>query len=555
MKFKRMLVQQAGRARGQRVIVVRPTACTIPVHLGTATGVRDGASIRATTGAAVVPRPARHFGDTGRLYGISACLRVAGLAALVALLAECAVGPDFVRPAAPSVTAYIPEQSAPKLAPGSGEPSQRLVINQAIPAAWWQLFRSPELDDVVRQAIAGSLTIDTAKAGLAQAQQAVLQARGAYYPQIDAAASAERQKGPPIALGIRPTHDFPATFNLYSLGPTVSFMPDVFGLTARGVEQREALAENQRYQLAAAQLAVTGNAVTEALIIASVRQQIDAIEAIIADDEKILTLMQQRFKAGKSSRSDVLNAETQLANDSTLLPPLSQQLAAAQDALAILVGKSPAEWTPPAFALVNFTLPADLPVSLPSALVRQRPDILAAEAQLHASSAAIGVATAQMYPSFPLSASVGTAALAATSLFEGSSVVWTLAAGLTAPIFHGGALAAQKKGAIDAFRASLATYRQAVLLSFGQVADTLRALGHDADLVDTERRSLDASDAALGLQRVSYAAGKVDVLRLLDSERSYQQARLGYTRAKAQRYLDSALLLVAMGGGWWENLA
>lgn len=480
---------------------------------------------------------------------------VAGLAALVALLGGCAAGPNFVRPAAPSVAAYTSEKAAPNLAPSSGEPSQRLVVNQAIPAAWWQLFRSPELDDVVRQAIAGSPTIEAAKARLSQAQQAVLQARGGYYPQIDVAASAERQKGPPIALGIRPTHDFPAPFNLYALGPTVSFMPDVFGLTARGVEQRQALAENQLYQLAAAQLAVTGNAVTAALTIASVRLQIDAIEAIVADDEKTLALVQQRFEAGKAARTDVLTAETQLANDSTRLPPLEQQLAAAQDALAILVGKSPAEWTPPAFALADFTLPADLPISLPSALVRQRPDILAAEAQLHASSAAIGVATAQMYPSFPLSASLGTAALETTSLFGGSSVVWTLVSGLTAPIFHGGALAAQKEGAIDAFHASLATYRQTVLLSFGQVADTLRALGHDAELVKAARSALDTSDASLGLQRVSYAAGKIDGLRLLGSERSYQQARLGYARAKAQRYLDSALLLVAMGGGWLENPA
>jgi len=480
----------------------------------------------------------------------SLAVRMVILTALIVLVGGCVVGPDFIRPAAPSVATYTSEKAAPKLAPGGGEPSQRLEVSQAIPAAWWQLFRSPELDDVVRQAIAGSPTIEAAKARLAQAQQAVLEARGAYYPQIDFAASAERQKGPPIALGIRPTHDLPATFNLFALGPTVSFNPDVFGLTARGVEQKQALAENQLYQLAAAQLAIIGNAVTEALIIASARQQIDAIAAIIADDEKLLALMQQRFEAGKSSRSDVLTAETQLANDSTLRPPLSQQLAAAQDALAILVGKSPAEWIPPAFALVNLTLPDTLPISVPSALVRQRPDILAAEAQLHASSAAIGVTTAQMYPSFELSASVGTAALAATSL--GSSVIWTLASGLTAPIFHGGALTAQKEGAIDAFHVSLATYRQTVLLSFGQVADTLRALGHDADWVKATRSALDTSDASLGLQRVSYAAGKIDGLRLFNSERSYQQARFSYTRAKAQRYLDSALLLVAMGGGWRE---
>lgn len=474
---------------------------------------------------------------------------IVGVIPFVALLAGCVAGPDFIPPAAPQIATYTSAIAAPHLAPGMGEPVQRLAVGQTMPEDWWQLFRSPILDDVVRQAIVGSPTIESATARLAEAQQAVLQVRGAYYPQLDGTASAERQKGPPFALGILPTHHLP-TYNLLSVGPTVSFVPDVFGLTARRVEQQEAQAHNQVYQLAAAQLAVTGNAVTEALTIASVRLQRDAVKEMIADDEKNLALVQQRFEAGKVNRTELLIAEAQLANDRTPLPPLDQQLAAAEDALAILIGKSPAEWTPPAFRLADFTLPADLPVSLPSALVQRRPDILAAEAQLHASSAAIGVSTAQMYPSFPLSASVGTAALATTSLLEGSSVVWTLAAGLTAPIFHGGALKAQKRGAIDAFRASLATYRQTVLQSFGQVADTLHALGHDAELVNAERGALDASNAALELQRVSYAAGKIDVLRLLDSERSSQQARLGYARAEAQRYLDTTQLLVAMGGGW-----
>jgi len=191
-----------------------------------------------------------------------------------------------------------------------------------------------------------------------------------------------------------------------------------------------------------------------------------------------------------------------------------------------------------------------LPLSLPSDLVRQRPDILAAQADLHASSAAIGIATAQMYPSFPLAASIDTAALSTTSLFDQSSVVWTLSAGLSAPIFHGGALRAQRQQAIEGFRASLASYRQTVLQAFGQVADILRALGHDAELADAERRALDSAEESLHLQRAGYAVGKTDLLRLIDAERSYQQARLGYTRAQAQRYLDSAALMVAMGGGW-----
>jgi len=493
---------------------------------------------------------------TEPLPALAASFRNAFVLAIAAgVLAACAVGPDFIRPAPPTVKGYTPAATKPNLMAGASEPSQRLVVAQAIPADWWQLFHSAALDKVVREAIAGSASLDAARATLAQSREAVAEARGGYYPQVDFAASAERQRGPAFALGLLPSAQGLPVFNLYSLGPSVSYSPDVFGLTARHVEQQEALAETQGYQFAAAYLAITGNAVTQALIIASTRRQIETARAIIDDDEKNLALVRDKLSAGRTARNDVLTAETQLANDRTLLPPLEQQRSAAEDALAILVGKSPAEWTAPKFDLANFALPPELPVSLPSALVRQRPDILAAEAQLHASSAAIGVATAQMYPNFPLSASIDTAALSATSLFGQSSLIWTLAAGLTAPIFHGGALKAQKRGAVDAFHASLATYRQTVLQAFGQVADTLRALGHDAQLLDEERYALDAANGALELQQSTYAAGRTDLLRLLDAERSAQQARLGYARAEVQRYLDSAALLVAMGGGWWEDPA
>lgn len=474
------------------------------------------------------------------------------LVVITGLLGGCTVGPNFTRPAAPEGKSYIPGNVASNLSPSAGEPAQHFVINQEIPAAWWRLFQSPPLNNVVQQAIAGSLTIEAAKAKLAQAQQAVLKEQGAYYPQIDAAASAERQKGPPFAIGIRPSHDFP-TFNLYSVGATVSFAPDVFGLTARLVEEQKALAENQAYQLAAAQLAVTGNTVNEALTIASARLQIDAINTIVGDDEKTLALVRQKFAAGKVARTDTLTAEARLESDRALLPPLQQQVAVAEDALAILVGKAPAEWVSPAFNLADFTLPADLPVSIPSALVRQRPDILAAEARLHAASASVGVADAQMYPNFILSASVGTAALSASSLGNGSNLIWTLFGGLSAPIFHGGALTAQKQGAIDSFHSTLALYRQTVLEGLGQITDLLRSLDHDAELIQAQHRAFEASGAVLDLQRLSYAAGKADLPRLLDAERNYQQANLGYIRAKTQRYLDSAQLFVAMGGGWWKD--
>ena len=382
----------------------------------------------------------------------------------------------------------------------------------------------------------------------------MVEARSGYYPQVDLTASAARQRGPAFALALLPStqRNLP-TFNLYSLGSSVSFSPDVFGATRRDVERQKALAEAQNYQLAAAELIITGDAVTQALNIASLRRQISIVRSIIKDDQKNLALVQTRFRAGKIARDDVLAAATQLAGDQATLPELRQRRVLAGDALAVLVGKAPAEWKVPRFALAEFVLPSELPVSLPSALVRQRPDILAAQAELHASSAAIGVATAHMYPVFALSASLDTAALAVTSLFEQPSVIWTLAGGLTAPIFHAGALEAGRRQAVAGFQASLATYRQTVLEAFGQVANILRALGHDAELVAADRHTLDAARSALELRRLRYAVGKIDLLPLLDAQRNVGRAQLAYTQARARRYLDSAQLFVAMGGGQWKG--
>lgn len=474
--------------------------------------------------------------------------RIAAGGLLIAMMVGCEVGPDFVRPPPPGVQTYTSANVAPLLHSGSGEPPQHLVAGEEIPAAWWQLFHSPSLDNVVRQALAQSPTIEAAKARLAESQQSVLAARGELYPSLDASGLVERQKGPPFAVGLLNPRPVP-TYDLYSIGPTVKFVPDVFGQTARLTEERAAVVEDQAYQLSAAQLAVTGNAVTQALSIAAARAQIDALNEVVADDERNLALVRQKYAAGRISRSEVLSVEAQLANDRTGLPPLKQQEAVAEDALAVLVGKSPGEWTPPSIALDDLTLPATLPLTLPSVLVHHRPDILAAEAQLHARSAAIGVAVGQLYPSFTLSASLAPTALTPAALFGGSNLAWNLLAGITAPIFHGGALRAQKQGAIDAFHASLATYQQTVLEGLAQVANVLRALGHDAQLADAARDGLDTSEAALALQRDRYAAGKVDLLHLLDTERTSQQARVSYARARAQRYLDSAQLLVALGGG------
>lgn len=474
------------------------------------------------------------------------CLLSAGL---VALLAGCAVGPDFTAPESPDVKGYAEDGVPNTRLPNAKEEQQSFVLGKRISGDWWQLFHDQRLNDIVQQAIAGNQTIVAARASLAQAQQAVIQAGGALYPQIDLGAGYSRQQVNGAQLG------FPGktpAFNLFTLGPTVSYSLDLFGGNRRRVEQEGALAEYQGYQLDAAYLTLTGNAVMQALNIASANEQIKAVEQIIADDEENLRLVQTEFAAGGARRLDVVTQSSQLEADRTLLPPIRQQVSVGRHALSILLGRLPAEWVPPDFDLSEFTLPPELPVTLPSDIVRQRPDILASESQLHAASAAIGVATAQLYPNITLSASFTQEALATSTLFKPASSVWAVGAQLLAPVFHGGALVAQKRAAVDAFDASLANYKQTVLTGFGQVADVMYALAHDAQLLEAQRRALESAEESLRLTRATYQYGNVGVLQVLEAQRLTEQARLGYVRAQAQRYLDTAQFLTAMGGGWWN---
>lgn len=467
---------------------------------------------------------------------------------LAILLAGCAVGPDFHAPPAPSVQTYTGTDGPATLAPGSGETEQRIAAGTEIAAEWWELFGSPELTAAVRRAMAGSQTVAAARASLAQAREVVVEARAAFFPQVDFSASASRQQLSSSRSGVGS-----GQFDLFSIGPTVSYSPDLFGGTRRHVEEEAALAEQQGWQLAGAYLTLTGNVVGEVLDVAGTRLEIAAVEKMVADDDRTLDLVRLKFEGGKAAETDVLSAETQRANDQAQLPPLRQRLATDRHALAILAGAFPADWSPPELDLASLSLPGELPLTLPSELVHQRPDILAAEADLHAASAGVGVATAAMFPSIQLSASVGQAAVTGGALFEGASSTWALASALAAPIFHGGALAAGRRAAIDAYEGSFATYRETVLTAFGQVADTLDALAHDADLVADQRHALDVASRSLVLQRLSFQEGKTDLLQLLDAERLALQARLGYARAETQRYEDTATLLVAMGGRWWAS--
>ena len=456
-------------------------------------------------------------------------------ALLCAALAGCMVGPDWRAPRAPAEAAYTPR---PVVLQGAGvaAPAQRLQPRAALPARWWEAFASPELDATVRRALADSPTLQQARATLRQAREAVLVARGGMLPHLDLQAGATRA---------RAAADAPAA-ELYSAGPLVGYAPDVFGGTRRLVEQQQALVDVQREQLDAARLALSGQTVAQAIAAASAREQLLAVQHIVEADRSNLELVRLARSAGQASGADVAGAQSQLAADLTLLAPLRQQLAAARDALALLVGRGAGAWQAPDFDLQRLRLPQELPMVVPSGLVRARPDIRAAEAQLHAASAAIGVAAADLYPRLSLSAGWSAESATLGGLFSGGQA-WALSGALAAPLWHGGALRAQRRAAQQAYDAQLALYRQTVLAAFAQVADVLQALQHDAQLLQAQRDALASADESLRLAREAYAGGAGSVLQVLAAQRADARARLGVAQARAQRLADTAQWYTAMG--------
>jgi NodT family efflux transporter outer membrane factor (OMF) lipoprotein len=479
---------------------------------------------------------------SGRSAGSSSA--IAAVLGLVSLLAGCKVGPDFKRPDPLHVERYTAQrpQVESGAAPGL---DQQITWGEDPDREWWHLFHSDVLDSVVKSALEGNRTLVAANATLAQARELAGAQAGALYPQLAMTAGVGRQRYGAEFLG---SFAKPPPFNYYALGPTVSYALDYTGGTARSVEQQYTLAEYQRQQLNAAYLMVTGNAVMQSLRIALAQGEIATVEAILEEDRQNRKLVQVAFEAGSVSRVDVLSAESQLASDATLLPPLRQELGVARHALSIILGRPPADAAPPEFALSQVTLPRNLPVSLPSELAHRRPDILASEARLHAATAAVGVATSNLYPRIVLTGSVGLQSTAVSNLFEGGSTAYGAAGSLTAPLFDGGTLRAQKRAAVDALQASAANYQQTVLEAFGQVADSLEALDHDAEQLDAQVHAQDAARENVDLTRKSYNEGNVGVLQILDAERLYQNARLGYVRAQAQRYMDTVQLFLALGG-------
>lgn len=473
------------------------------------------------------------------------CVSLAAMIACTFLLGACAVGPEFERPSTPQVDRYTSDATPTAIGATSDADAQRLMFGEAPSAQWWRLFNSPALDELVMRALDGSRSLAAATYSLAEAEELVRARSGSLYPQIDVTAGIGRQKLGSQFLGTFPK---PPPFTYYAIGARISYSLDFTGGVGRSIEQQRALSEYRNHQLQAAQLAVSGNAVLKALEIASLNTQVATIESLLERDRANLDLVQVALRAGSVSRLDVVSAQSQLASDTTLIAPLRQQLSEAQHALAVLVGSTPSVNALRDFDLAQITLPSEVPVTVPSELAHHRPDILSAEAQLHVATAAVGVATANLYPRIDLSGTFGPQAISTGDLFRSDSNAWSIATGLVAPIFSGGTLRAEQRAAVAAMKASAANYEQTVLEAFRQVADALEALDHGAEALHAQSSAEASARETVDLTRESYNAGQVGVLQVLDAERRYQQARLGFVRAQAQRYIDTAQLLLALGG-------
>jgi NodT family efflux transporter outer membrane factor (OMF) lipoprotein len=466
----------------------------------------------------------------------------ASILCVLAALAACSVGPDFKRPEPPAAERYTSDTPSVET---SSAATQHPVFGKEIEGDWWSLFGSEMIDGVVKQALEHNRTLEAAAQTLAESRELALAQAGLRYPQVGLTAGVGRQQYGAEFFG--GSFSFPP-FTYLAVGPTVNYTLDYTGGIARSVEQLQAQAEASHQQLNAAFLSVSGQAVMQAITIASLRAQIATVETILDQDRDNLRLVRSAFEAGSVARIDVVSAESQIASDSALLPPLRQELAKAHHALSLVLGRSPEKNLPADLDLAQIVLPLEIPVSLPSELAHHRPDILAAEARLHAATSAVGIAESNFYPKIQLTGTVGPQAVTSGGLFDRSSIAWSLISGLTMPLFDGGTLHAQKRAAVDAMRASAASYQETVLEAFTQVADLLDALAHDAEQLDAQDQAQKAAEANLSLTRSAYQEGNVGILQVLDAQRSYQQARLGFVQTMAQRYLDSVQLFLALGG-------
>ncbi|WP_216855988.1 efflux transporter outer membrane subunit [Acidisphaera sp. S103] len=469
-------------------------------------------------------------------------------------VAGCTVGPDFRKPDPPAVTGYTRDALPPQTvsAPVGHGSAQRFVSDMDIPAEWWHVFHSEPLNALIRDSLAANPNLTAAQAALRQAHETVLAQRGAFFPSIEGELNASRNLTPTATLSpAGPTAN--PYYSLITPQLNVSFVPDVWGANTRAVESAAAQEQSQRFQLEATYLTLTANVVTGAVQEASLRGQIAATEQTIKVEASLLDILHRQMALGQTAGADVAAQQAALAQAQLLLPPLRKQLAQQRDALTALAGRYPSQEVEATFDLDGLALPKDLPVSVPSKLVEQRPDILQAEANLHAASAQIGQAVAARIPQITLTADIGNSASSAGSLFTPGTNFWTIAGGVTGPIFDGFTLLHKQRAAQAAFDQAAAQYKATVIAAFQNVADTLRALQSDADALKAASTAEAAAARSLAIVRKQLDLGQVAYLAVLNAENTHQQARLALVQTEANRLTDTAALFQALGGGWWHR--
>lgn len=480
-------------------------------------------------------------------------LRILCTLAVSAALAGCTVGPDFQRPEVSTASTYLaePPPTPPVAIPGPGGNPQRFNADETLPAQWWSLFGSAPLDRLVRAALAESLTLAQARARLIQAGEAFNARAGTtFFPQVDAHFSVDRKQMNPAALGFANVPN-PGPFTLYNASVSVSYSLDLMGGNRRALEGLAATVEYRQFELEAARQTLAANVVNAAIRQATLRSQISRLRDLIAVQSQQLTIIEARHKQGGVAALDLQNQNLLLEQTRAALPPLENRLIQINNQLAVYLGREPAEAKIDRFELDSLHLPEELPLSLPSALARQRPDIRAAEALWHAAGAHVGVATANLYPQITLSASLGSQQTGPEDLVRDLNV-WNLGGNLIQPIFRGGELRARKRSALAAYDEAAAVYRQTVLQGFREVADTLFALDADARTLKPRVSAANHARASYAIAQKQYEVGGISHLVLLDTQRQLLQTEFDSVQARADRYTDTAALLHALGGGWWN---
>jgi NodT family efflux transporter outer membrane factor (OMF) lipoprotein len=458
------------------------------------------------------------------------------------------VGPDFVRPDTPKVNRYTRTTVPTQTISADGQ-VQHFENGAQLVANWWKLFNSTQLDVVVKEGLNNNPGVQAAQASLRQSMESLQAGYGIFYPQVSMDFNATRQEFSPARFG---SSSSSSIFNLVTLSASVSYALDIFGGERRAIEGLQSQVDLQRATVQATYLALSGNIVNTVIARAAYREEISVTEQMIALQQEQILIAQKQVQAGTIPYANVLVLKGQLTALEATLPALRQKLAQTEHLLATLSGRFSAQWTPPQVDLADIVLPQNLPVSLPSALVRQRPDILAAEASLHGASANIGVATAALFPSFTLNGSFGQNNSAMNNLFQRNASFWSLGPDVSMPLFNGGTLLSERAAARAGYQQALANYRQTVLSAFAQVADALRGLAHDAEVLQAESQSLETAKESLGLTQTNYRAGLVNYPQILIATVQYQQAKLNFLQAQAQRLQDTTAIFVALGGGWWN---